>query len=80
MTTVCFRNISGKHEINKRATEINTETAVNSEKENMKISLLAHKTYISRKLLQKKIIQIIKVRTIKNYLFSIFHYLRYKTN
>jgi len=49
MTTACFRNISGKHEINTRATEINTETTVNSEKEDMKISVLAHKTYISSK-------------------------------
>ena len=49
MTTVCFRNISGKHEINPRATEINTETTVKSKKEDMKISVLAHKTYISRK-------------------------------
>lgn len=49
MTTVGFRNISGKHEINKRAIEINPETTVNNEKEDMKISLLAHKTYISRK-------------------------------
>lgn len=79
MTTVCFRNISGKHEINKRATETNTETTVNSEKENMKISL-CFETYVSRKLLQKRLMQIMKVRTIRNYLFSIFHYLRYKTN
>lgn len=48
MTTVCFRNISGKHEINKRATETNTETTVNSEKENMKISLLAQDLRIQK--------------------------------
>ena len=63
-----------------RATEINTETTVNSEKEDMKMSLLAHETYISRKWLQKKNNTDNKSGNRELFVFYFFHYLRYKTN
>ena len=46
MPRLCFRNIDATHERNTKATEINTETTVNREKEGMKISLFTFKTYI----------------------------------
>lgn len=46
MPSLWFTNIAGKHYRNTKAIEINTETTVNREKEDMKTLAFAYKTFV----------------------------------